>query len=80
MAGEAEKNVMTASRLREYMRELETLRLVDRKEVNDRLRAARSPGDLSQNREYDEAKREQTRIENRIGELEEILRRAMTEN
>ena len=80
MAGEAEKNVMTASRLREYMRELETLRSVDRKEVTDRLRVARSLGDLSQNREYNEAKREQARIENRIGELEEILRRAMTED
>ena len=80
MAGEAEKNVMTASRLREYMRELETLRSVDRKEVTDRLRAARSLGDLSRNREYDEAKREQARIENRIGELEKILRQAMTED
>ena len=80
MADETGKPVMTVSRLREYMNELETLRSVDRKEVNDRLRAARSLGDLSRNREYDEAKREQARIENRIGELEEILRRAMTED
>ena len=80
MADEAEKNVMTASRLREYMRELERLRSIDRKEVMDRLRAARSLGDLSRNREYDEAKREQARIENRIGELEKILRQAMTED
>ncbi len=80
MADETGKPVMTVSRLREYMNELETLRSVDRKEVNDRLRAARSLGDLSRNREYDEAKREQARIETRIGELEEILRQTMTED
>ena len=80
MADETGKPVMTVSRLREYMNELETLRSVDRKEVNDRLRAARSLGDLSRNREYDEAKREQARIETRIGELEEILQQTMTED
>lgn len=40
------------------------------------LREARAQGDLSENAEYDAAKDEQSLIESRIAEIEEILKNA----
>ena len=50
--------------------ELDDLKINKRKEVAERLKVARSYGDLSENSEYDEAKSEQAKIEARISELE----------
>ncbi|MBM2820342.1 MAG: transcription elongation factor GreA, transcription elongation factor GreA [Candidatus Berkelbacteria bacterium] len=47
-----------------------------RREVADRIRTAREYGDLSENSEYEDAKNEQSFVEGRILELEEMLRRA----
>lgn len=47
-----------------------------RKGVADRIRTAREYGDLSENSEYEDAKNEQSFVEGRILELEEMLRRA----
>ena len=58
-------------------KELEELKSVRRKEVSDKLKEARSFGDLSENAEYDEAKNEQAQLEERIAKLENMLRKAV---
>lgn len=54
--------------------ELSYLKNVKRKEVTEAIRIALGFGDLSENSEYDEAKTEQGKVENRIAELEEMLK------
>lgn len=71
----AVKQVMlTKEGLEKYQEELETLRNVKRKEVSEKIKVARSFGDLSENSEYDEAKNEQAKIEARIADLEVMLK------
>ena len=50
--------------------ELDDLKINKRKEVAERLKVARSYGDLSENAEYDEAKNEQAILEAQIKELQ----------
>ena len=57
--------------------ELEYLVTIRRKEVAEKLKEARSYGDLSENAEYDEAKNEQGKLYSRIAELEEIIKHAV---
>ncbi|MBR1724065.1 MAG: transcription elongation factor GreA [Ruminococcus sp.] len=57
--------------------DLEYLVTVRRKEVAEKLKEARSFGDLSENAEYDEAKNEQAILEARIAELESIIENAV---
>ena len=57
--------------------DLEYLVTVRRSEVAEKLKEARSFGDLSENAEYDEAKNEQGILEARIAELENILANAV---
>ena len=52
------------------MKELYDLKVNGRRKVSERIRIARSFGDLSDNPAYDAAKDEQRRIESRIDELE----------
>ncbi|MFY4774834.1 transcription elongation factor GreA [Metabacillus sp. RGM 3146] len=56
--------------------ELEYLKTVRRKEVVERIKIARSFGDLSENSEYDSAKEEQAFVEGRITTLENMIRNA----
>ncbi|WP_374721731.1 transcription elongation factor GreA [Peribacillus tepidiphilus] len=56
--------------------ELEHLKTVKRKEVVERIKIARSFGDLSENSEYDSAKEEQAFVEGRITTLENMIRNA----
>ncbi|WP_163101850.1 transcription elongation factor GreA [Peribacillus alkalitolerans] len=56
--------------------ELENLKSVKRKEVVERIKIARSFGDLSENSEYDSAKEEQAFVEGRITTLENMIRNA----
>lgn len=49
---------------------------VSRLEVAERIKEARSFGDLSENAEYDAAKEEQAELEERINKLENMLRNA----
>ncbi|WP_293397955.1 transcription elongation factor GreA [Peptoclostridium sp.] len=56
--------------------ELELLKTVTRKEVAERIKEAISFGDISENAEYDEAKNEQAKVEERILKLENMLRKA----
>ncbi len=60
--------------------ELEYLKTVKRKEVVERIKIARSFGDLSENSEYDSAKEEQGFVEGRISTIESMLRNALIIN
>ena len=73
---EAKKTLLTYEGLKEMEEELETLKVVKRKEVAGKIKEAREQGDLSENAEYDAAKDEQRDIETRIEELENILKNA----
>lgn len=57
--------------------ELEYLVTIRRKEVADKLKEARSYGDLSENAEYDEAKNEQGMLEAQIADLEAVIENAI---
>lgn len=60
----------------EKERELDYLIKVRRPQTIEAVRVAREFGDLSENAEYDAAKDEQGRVEDRIRELEELLAHA----
>ena len=64
---------MTAEGKEKLAEELETLKMVKRPEVIDRIKIARSFGDLSENSEYESAKDEQAFIEGRISSIEHML-------
>ncbi len=66
--------VLTAEGLAKLQNELDELKTVHRKEVNDRIRQAKEYGDLSENAEYEDAKQEQAFIEGRILKLEAMIR------
>lgn len=57
--------------------ELHMLKTVKRPEVVERIKIARSFGDLSENSEYDSAKEEQGFVEGRISQIESMLRNAV---
>lgn len=57
--------------------ELLELKTKKRQEIAKRLQEAKDLGDLSENAEYFEAKEAQSLNENRIGELEELLKKAV---
>ncbi|MDF2626577.1 MAG: greA1 [Symbiobacteriaceae bacterium] len=68
--------VLSSEGLSKLQEELDYLRNVKRKEVAERLKEARSLGDLSENSEYDDARNEQAFVEGRIIQLENTLRNA----
>jgi transcription elongation factor GreA len=67
---------MTQAGKEKLEQELEYLKSVKRKEVVERIKIARSFGDLSENSEYDSAKEEQAFVEGRITTLENMIRNA----
>ena len=67
---------MTAEGKEKLQAELKNLKLVKRPEVIQRIKVARSFGDLSENSEYDAAKDEQSHVEDRIAQVEEMLKYA----
>ncbi|WP_075982392.1 transcription elongation factor GreA [Bacillus massilinigeriensis] len=67
---------MTLAGKEKLEQELEYLKTVKRKEVVERIKIARSFGDLSENSEYDSAKEEQAFVEGRITTLENMIRNA----
>lgn len=69
--------VLSPEGLGKLQEELDYLRNVKRKEVAERLKEARSLGDLSENSEYDDARNEQAFVEGRIATLENTLRNAI---
>lgn len=72
-----EKDVfLTPAGLEKLENELDDLKSVKRKEVAERIKQALAFGDISENSEYDQAKNEQAKLEERIMKLENILRNA----
>ena len=69
-----EKFYLTKERYDEIVEELKNLKTDGRRKVTERLRAAKEMGDLSENSEYQEARDDQDAIEQRINQLEEIVR------
>ncbi|MEK7193734.1 MAG: transcription elongation factor GreA [Patescibacteria group bacterium] len=72
-----DKYYLTKERLEELQSELEELKTKKRIEVSERLKTAKEFGDLSENSEYTEARDEQERIERRIFELDDLLKRVV---
>ena len=68
---------MTAEGKKQLEEELQTLKFVKRPQIVERLKIARSYGDLSENSEYDAAKDEQMRLEERINAISEQLKYAV---
>ncbi len=68
---------MTQEGKEKLEKELEYLKTEKRKEVVERIKVARSFGDLSENSEYDAAKDEQAFVESRIAQLEKMIRNAV---
>lgn len=68
---------MTVAGKQKLADELDFLKTVKRKEVVERIKIARSFGDLSENSEYDSAKEDQAFVEGRIVTLESMIRNAV---
>ncbi|WP_280768574.1 transcription elongation factor GreA [Salipaludibacillus daqingensis] len=69
-----DKHYMTLEGKEKLENELEYLKTQKRKEVVERIKVARSFGDLSENSEYDSAKEEQAFVEGRIQQIEGMIR------
>ena len=65
---------MTSEGKAELEKELDYLKTEGRIDIAEKLKVARSYGDLSENSEYDEAKNEQGLVESRIIFLEKTLK------
>ena len=73
----AEKKQMSREGFKKLEEKLEYLKTVRRVEVAEKLKEARSYGDLSENAEYDAAKDEQGILEAEIVELQITLENAV---
>lgn len=67
---------LTFKGLEKFKKELNYLKTVKRKEIAERLKHAASFGDLSENFAYRQTKEDQSLLENKILELEEIVNQA----
>lgn len=70
------ETLLTIEALKELEAELEQLKVEGRKEAAEKIKIAKSYGDLSENSEYDEAMNDQAKLEARISEIEYILKNA----
>ena len=68
---------LTQSDVKKIQQEIEHRKLVERKELIEAVKEARSHGDLSENFEYHAAKKEKNRNESRIRYLERMLKTAV---
>ncbi|GEK58792.1 transcription elongation factor GreA [Marinococcus halophilus] len=73
---EEKQHFMTEEGRKKLEEELEYLKTERRQEVVERIKIARSFGDLSENSEYDAAKDEQAFVEGRVGQIEQMLKNA----
>ncbi|WP_252314331.1 transcription elongation factor GreA [Sinobaca sp. H24] len=74
---EEKQNYMTEEGKNKLEEELNFLKTDRRTEIVERIKVARSFGDLSENSEYDAAKDEQAFVEGRIGQIENMLKTAI---
>lgn len=70
------KFILTRQGLVSLKSEYDELTKVKRTQIIKRIQTAREFGDLSENSEYDAAKEEQSLLETRITQLEDVLKRA----
>ena len=70
------ETLLTIEGLKELEAELEQLKVEGRKEAAEKIKLAKSFGDLSENSEYDEAMNDQAKLEARISEIEYIIKNA----
>lgn len=68
------ETILTKAGLQKIEEELEFLKVVKRKEIAERIKEARSFGDISENAEYDEAKNAQAEMELQIDKLENLIK------
>jgi transcription elongation factor GreA len=68
--------ILTRDGLKKLEDELDELKTVHRREVNERIRQAKEFGDISENAEYEDAKQEQAFVEGRVLKLEAMIRNA----
>lgn len=68
---------LTKEKLAELEKELAQAKNVTRKEIAEALEFAKSLGDLSENAEYHQARENQGQLEDRIAEIESILKKAV---
>ena len=68
--------ILTESGLKKLEEELDYLITVRRNEISEQIAVARGFGDLSENAEYDEAKKEQAKVEEQITRLQATIRTA----
>lgn len=75
MIEKEQETILTKEGYEKLKEELEYLKNDKRNEVAERIKIAISFGDLSENSEYEDAKREQAHLEGRIADLEKSLSR-----
>ena len=68
---------LTEEKKKELELELEDLQTTKRKEILDTIEYAKSLGDLSENAEYQQGREAQARLEERIRQIENILKSAV---
>lgn len=71
------KNMITAEGLAKLQEKLDYYLKVKRPEIAKRIQAARELGDLSENAEYDEAKRDQAEMEVEIAKMQKQIEDAV---
>jgi transcription elongation factor GreA len=69
--------VLTPGKYAELKDELEHLMTVERSAISERIRQARALGDLSENFDYQDAKRQQGFLEGRIANIKGMLEQAV---
>lgn len=74
MSENMKQKVVTKEGLRQMEEHLQYLKTTRTVEVADQIAIARGYGDLSENAEYEEAKKEQARLLTEIADLEDTLR------
>ena len=71
-----EKEPITPQGLKKLKKELEELKNIKRPKIVEAIAEARGHGDLKENAEYHAAKEEQSKIESRIIEINDLIARA----
>ena len=71
-----EKEPITLQGIKQLKKELEELKNIKRPKIVEAIAEARAHGDLKENAEYHAAKEEQSKIESRIIEINDLIARA----
>lgn len=71
-----QKIILTPNGYEELQQEYQHLTKVERPKIVAAIDEARSHGDMSENEPYQEARRQQAQLEERISELEEVIKNA----